>query len=260
MVTLTLGGVVFADFEIPEAINFGGAQALAVHQLPGGNRVIDAMGPDDADIRWSGRFRGSTAEERALLLDYMRRAGQQVLLTWSLQRFQVVIREFTANFQQAYEIPYSITCTVVLNETMAIATAGVGLIESLASDLASAVGLGGVINHAGINTAIQGVTTAFTNYRAGVPNTTNAIAGSTAAAEAPLLSTLQTSIAGAQTATKQAITATTISTTGPAAGGSPSAMAAALNGAASGFGQLDPLYQLSHVLGRMSVNAANVGN
>ena len=113
MTTLTLGGVVFADFEIPDAINFGGEQSLIVHKLPGGNRVIDAMGPDDADIRWSGRFRGPNAEERALLLDFMRRAGQQVLLSWSLERFQVVIREFTAHFQQAYEIPYSIACTVV---------------------------------------------------------------------------------------------------------------------------------------------------
>lgn len=261
MVALTLGGVVFADFEVPETINFGGEQVLAVHRLPGGNRVIDAMGPDDADIRWSGRFRGSNAEERALLLDFMRRSGQQQLLTWSLERFQVVIREFTATFQQQFEIPYSIACTVLINETMAIAQAAVALIDALASDLATAVELGGVINNSTINTALTGVGTAFTNYQAGIPNTTNAIAGTTAVAEAPLLSALQSSITSAQGATQSVIstTAGTVSGTGPAAGGSPSSMATTLNASASGLTQLDPLYQLSNVLGRMATNAANVG-
>ena len=51
MIALTLGGVVFADFEIPDSINFGGEQVLSVHQLPGGTRVIDALGPSDAEIR-----------------------------------------------------------------------------------------------------------------------------------------------------------------------------------------------------------------
>jgi hypothetical protein len=43
-VTLTLGGVVFADFEIPDSISSGGEQMLTVHKLPGGNRIIDALG------------------------------------------------------------------------------------------------------------------------------------------------------------------------------------------------------------------------
>src|SRR4051812_44013109 len=101
-VTLNLGGVVFQGFEIPESINFGGAQQLVVHKLPGGGRVVDAMGPDDADIRWSGRLRGSSAEQRAILLDFMRRQGNKVLLTWSLHRYQVVIKEFAADFRQSY--------------------------------------------------------------------------------------------------------------------------------------------------------------
>lgn len=261
-VVLTLGGVAFADFEVPATINFGGTHALAIHRMPGGNRIIDAMGPDDADIHWSGRFRGTTAEERALLLDFMRRSGQQALLTWSLQRFQVVIREFTANFQQSYEIPYSITCSVVLNETMALANIAVGAVEALASDLAAAAGLADIIDNATISTAVTGVTTALTNYQASVPNATNVIAGTAAVAEAPLISALQASITGAQTATHSAITTASGTTTGsgPAAGGSPSVMAAALSDSASGFGQLGTLYQLSHVLGRMAVNAANVGN
>src|SRR5579872_6570963 len=113
-VTLTLGGVVFQGFEIPETMPSGGDQMIALHKMPGGNRVIDAMGPDDGVIRWSGRFRGSGAETRALLLDFMRRQGQQQLLSYSLHRYQVVISHFEADFQYGgLEIPYSISCEVV---------------------------------------------------------------------------------------------------------------------------------------------------
>jgi hypothetical protein len=261
-VTLTLGGVVFTDFEIPEQINSGGKQMLAVHKLPGGSRVIDAMGPDNSEIRWTGRFRGSDAEERAGLLEFMWRQGQQVLLTYSLRRYQVVIDSFEANFQQAYEIPNSISCTVVLDETATIISAAVGFIESLASDLVSAAGLSDVIDNSTIDTALGGVTAAFSNYQAGVPNTTNAIAGASAVAEAPLVSALQTSITGAQAATQTNIaqTTATINTAPVIGGGSPSSMATDLTAAASGFSQLGNLYQLSSVLGRMGVNVANKGN
>jgi hypothetical protein len=177
MTTLTLGGVVFQDFEVPERINFGGEQALAVHRLPGGARVIDTLGPDDADIRWSGRFRGPTAEERAILLDFLRRSGSQQLLSWSFHFYQVVIKEFTADFQQSYEIPYSISCLVVTDLTQALIQAAVGLIDAIANDLLNAVGLGGTIGIPAINTALTGATVAFTNYQAGVPTSTNLAAG-----------------------------------------------------------------------------------
>lgn len=196
-VTLTLGGVVFQGFEVPATINSGGAQMLAVHKTPGGNRVIDAMGPDDSEIRWSGRLRGSGAETRALLIDFMRRQGQQQLLSYSLHRYQVVIKEFEANFEQSYEIPYRICCEVVLDETQALASLAVGFIEALAGDVVSALGLSGVISSSTINSAVTGVAAAASNYQAGVPNTTNAITGVTAVSEGQLLNSLQSSITGA---------------------------------------------------------------
>ena len=261
-VTLTLGGVVFQGFEVPSSINSGGDQALAIHKMPGGNRVIDAMGPDDSEIRWSGRFRGSSAETRALLLDFMRRQGQQQLLTYSLHRYQVIIRKFEANFEQSYEIPYSISCEVVLDETQAAASLAVGFIEAIAGDVVSALGLSGLITSSTINTAVTGVASAASNYQAGVPNTTNALAGVTAASEGPLLSSLQSSITGAQSATQAQIASTTagVSTSPVTAGGSPSAMAAALSNSASGFSQLSVLTQLSSTLSRMSKNTANAGS
>jgi hypothetical protein len=262
-VTLTLGGVVFQDFGIPETINSGGDQMLAVHKMPGGNRTIDAMGPDDGEIRWSGRFRGSNAETRALLLDFMRRQGQQQLLTYSLHRYQVIISKFEADFEYGgLEIPYKIACAVVLDETQALASLAVGFVEALASDVVNALGLSSVIPNSAINSAVTGVATAASNYQAGVPNTTNAIAGVTAASEGPLLSSLQSSISGAQSATQAGITSTTtgINTTPVVAGGSPATMASSLSGAASGFGNLNNLYQLSSTLSRMSTNTSNAGH
>jgi hypothetical protein len=262
-VTLTLGGVVFQGFEIPETINSGGDQMLAIHKMPGGNRTIDAMGPDDSEIRWSGQFRGSSAETRALLLDLMRRQGQQQLLSYSLHRYQVVVSRFEADFQYGgLEIPYTIACAVVLDETQALASLAVGFVEALASDVVSALGLSGAISSSTINTAVTGVATAASNYQAGVPNTTNAIAGVTAASEGPLLNSLQSSIAGAQSATQAGIVSTTagINTTPVVAGGSPTTMAASLTNTASGFSQLSSLTQLSSVLGRMATNTSNAGH
>jgi hypothetical protein len=260
-ISLTLGGVVFNDFEIPESINFGGEQMLVVHKLPGGKRVIDAMGPDDSDIHWTGRFRGPSGEQRAILLDYMRRQGNQILLSWGLHRYQVVIKEFKPDYRQAYEIPYSITCVVVLDEIQSLASTVVGFVEAMASDLVSALGLSSVISNSDITAAVTGVSTALSNYQAGVPNTTNLIAGTTAAIEGPLLNALQTSIAGAQGTVGTVIASTegTVSTAPVTSGGSPSIMATALSSASSAFGQLGNLYQLSSTLGRMSTNTSNVG-
>ncbi len=261
MTTLSLGGVVFQDFEVPEQINFGGEQALAVHRLPGGTRVIDSLGPDDADIRWSGRFRGPTAEERAILLDFMRRSGSPQLLSWSFHFYQVVIKEFTGDFRQSYEIPYSISCTVITDLTQALIQAAVGFIDAIAGDLLNAVGLGGVIGIPAINTALTGVAAALTNYQAGVPTSTNLITAGSAVATGPLLSALQTSIGGAQTATQTAIGSAngqfTANST-PAAGTSPAVAATALSNQTSAMTQLGQLYQLGGLLNRMNTNTGTM--
>src|SRR5580704_5491481 len=104
-VSLILGPILFADFEVPREIPFGGTQTLVVKKLVGGDRVIDAMGRDDMDIRWSGRFRGALAEGRARAVDQMRIAGQQQLLSWSTLLYLVVIDRFEATFEQPFEVP-----------------------------------------------------------------------------------------------------------------------------------------------------------
>ena len=58
---LTLGSIVFDGFEVPSRVEFGGEQQLAVHKLIGGARVIDALGRDDAALRWRGVLSGAEA-------------------------------------------------------------------------------------------------------------------------------------------------------------------------------------------------------
>jgi hypothetical protein len=160
--TLLLGPVVFRDFEVPERINFGGTQRLAVHELPGGARVIDALGRDDADIVFSGIFTGGDAMPRARALDELRALGTVLPLTWDVLTYSVVIRAFAAQYERAEWIPFRIACTVLRDEAAALAEAPLSLATSLLGDfsIAAAAALAGGVQLATARTAIsaQGAT------------------------------------------------------------------------------------------------------
>ena len=244
-VLLTLGGVVFDGFEVPDAIRIGGEQALVVHKLPGGSRTVDAMGADNADIPWAGRFRGAQAESRARVLEGYRKSGQVLLLRWSTYRYQVVVQSLHCDYQQPFEIPYTISCLVVADES-APALFGIPVLDELiGSDLGNALGLSdslGVVQIANaVATAQQAVTSAGT-LRSAPTSTLTQIGGTLAAAG----QVVGASIASAA-ATASAATPVT-------AGGNPAAMAAGLTSQASAFGQLSQLYQLSGTLARMTKN------
>jgi hypothetical protein len=121
-VFLKLGTFTFQNFEIPERINFGGMQSLAIHQLVGGQRIIDSLGRIDDDISWSGLFFESTATQRAQFLDQMRVSGNTFPLTFGQFNFNVIIKDFKCSFQRTYQISYSITCTVVQNMNLPLTT------------------------------------------------------------------------------------------------------------------------------------------
>jgi hypothetical protein len=102
----------FADNEVPENIAYGGTQKLAVHELVGGGRVVDALGAQPRDLEWSGWFLGAGAFERARQLDALRHAGVALELSLYHLRYRVFIASFTADFQRHYKIPYSVSLTV----------------------------------------------------------------------------------------------------------------------------------------------------
>ena len=140
---LLLGAVVFQSFELPERIGWGGSQRLTVHRLPGGARVIDAMGRDDAQIIWSGVFSGPDAGDRARLVDVMRAQGAVWPLTWDSFFYSAVISEFRAEYARVNWIPYRIACTVLRDEAQAVLGAAASLAADALGDIGAAAG-GGV--------------------------------------------------------------------------------------------------------------------
>lgn len=153
-----LGDFAFKNWEIPEKIPFGGAMQLAIHRYLGGGRVIDATGADPMDLSWSGRFQSGDASLRARRLDTMRSLGQVLDLAWDEFRFSVIIREFRADFERSYQVPYSITCAVVQDQTQPIyALPPPTPVESLESQLSDALTGGDELGDGGIKDALATV-------------------------------------------------------------------------------------------------------
>lgn len=251
-VFLRLGTVTFANFEIPEKINFGGSQALSVKQLVGGKRIVDAMGRVDDDITWSGIMFESTATQRAQFLDAMRVAGAPLTLTWGQFNYLVVIKSFRASFERTYQIPYEITCVVIqdLNKPFPF------LVPVLYNDailnlLTEAQDLAGVIANPSVSNAMTLVTAAIQE----VPNFNTASSAQVASvlvALGPAISTVNSVIATTNSSIFPAITA---SPTNSLLANSPTQFPTVTADVLSAdFLQLGNLYLLQSILGNMEVN------
>jgi hypothetical protein len=158
--TVWLGPLALRGFEVPDGILWGGRQRLAVHRLPGGARVIDAMGRDDAAISWSGAFSGPDAGPRARLADLLRAEGGAWPLAWDGFFFTVVVSAFRAEYAAANWIPYRIACTVLRDEAAGLVEDGLALAGDVLGDLAAAqgfgvAGLGGALAAAGAASALS---------------------------------------------------------------------------------------------------------
>ncbi len=186
---LLLGPVSFQDFEVPGRIVFGGRQRVAVHRMPGGGRVIDAMGRDDAPLVWTGTFSGPSAASRALQLDLMRAEGLAWSLTWDVFSYLVVVTEFTASYERANWIPYWVGCSVVADETAALAQVGLSLVQGVLADLASAGGFAGV--------DVSAATAALTGAGAVVPGSAAYAAATASLTAASAAATAALATAGA---------------------------------------------------------------
>ncbi len=152
---LLIGPVLLEAFELPSRVLWGGRQRLAVHRLPGGRRVIDALGRDDADIAWTGTFTGPDAMLRARAIDLMRGDGRVWPLSWGSFFYSVVVSRFEASYERENWIPYRIACTVLRDEAAAVAEAGLSLAEGVLADVAALSGGGfpgvaGVVDAAGL--------------------------------------------------------------------------------------------------------------
>lgn len=94
-------------------MRFGGRHRLAIHNLAGGKRVVERLGPDDGEIGFQGIFSGPNAEGRVRAFDSLRLSGAIVWLRCESFRRQVVVKSFIADYQSPWWIPYNASCVVV---------------------------------------------------------------------------------------------------------------------------------------------------
>jgi hypothetical protein len=119
----------------------GGGQRLAVHELIGGGRVVDALGSEAGKLSFSGVFSGVDAGLRAQILDAATVAGEQLPLIWDRFFYLVVIESFRTEYEKPWWIPFSISCEIVLDPAAVAATALVSAGNLIAGDIASAAAL-----------------------------------------------------------------------------------------------------------------------
>lgn len=251
---VTLGDFAFSRFEIPEKIPFGGAQILAVQKQIGGKRVIDAMGPDEMPLAWSGLFQGENALERARYLHRLRIAGKALPLNWDEFRYSVLIERFECDFERYYKIPYRITCLVVEDMTTPVTEiASAGIDESITDDMNDAMGLGDLIGDdilsgllGGLNTAIGAVS----SFATAAQSTISSVLAPIAAVQSRvglLISSVGNTVAN-------------VTTLGGVVPNNPlSQVASRLTGQAAAMTQLPQLYNLQSVMGRMTSNLGTIG-
>ncbi len=193
MPALTLGPIAFTTLEVPARIAFGGCQQLHVHTLIGGQRVIDAMGADDALISWTGVFSGADAVPRARALDALRIAGLEVALAWDAFLYTVIVSSFTARFERENWIPYSISCVVSFDEAVVAVQAAMSILGSVGLDIQSATAMGGLdLSMVGEALALPG---AASSGSADAATARSALADAAAGANAALLAASNSMIA-----------------------------------------------------------------
>lgn len=143
---LTLGGLQFDDFSTPDSIGAGGKQAMVVHKLPGGQRVIDTLGPDESQISWSGKFFSNNAFLMVQALDAMRASGAVVPLMFAGLHRNVLVESFSYQIRRLHLwIEYNIACTVVQNASQGnLGNAGPASGQLAANDLNAAGNIAGL--------------------------------------------------------------------------------------------------------------------
>jgi hypothetical protein len=251
--TVTLGDFEFAGMEVPESIPFGGNQALVVHRLIGGDRVVDAMGPDDAPLEWRGWFRGASALDRALYLDTQRKLGKPLTLTWSQLRYSVVISSFSADFRRPYEIPYRIACEVVEDLTAPVNVALPSSIDDVMDDdMGTANGLGDLIGDGQLSSLLGGLDASIKGVSS-FANASTSVINSVLAPIAAVQSRVSTLVASTGNSIQN------VGTLGGVLPGTPIGLSSsALATQVISFNKLPNLYSLQNVVGRMGANLGSV--
>jgi hypothetical protein len=243
---LSLGGFTFSGWSIPERISGGGKQRLAIHRLTGGARVIDVMGWDANKVGFSGRFRGAAAMSGIRLLETLARVGVPVVLSYWTNRYQVLVGEFSWQFERYYEISYTLSLEVLADLTQ---DAWQFATESLDDLFNADFSLLNLVIGAGSGLPVSLANVASAQAQIGVlqeatPSELLPL-GSTVAATSVQLQNLTSTFDAALPAG---------SAGGVGSTGDPAALASGLTAQAANFQQLAGSVQASAIVTRMQVN------
>lgn len=106
---MTLGSVLFDQFEVPEIIeSLGGTQAIAEHRFPGGTITQQRFGAYPSLLRWRGLLTGSNALFRMRELDRLRVAGEEVSFNYGDTFLLGLVVLFEASPRSQWLVPYRI--------------------------------------------------------------------------------------------------------------------------------------------------------
>lgn len=254
-VVLSLGDVTFADTEVPEHILVETKHANVVHKFIGGARQVDMLGADHAPIQWSGYLIGDNALDRALKLKGMNDTGLMLLLSWSEFLYQVAITGFTADFEREYQIPYSITCTVVQDLTGQPGQGAGDSFDALINgDMAAGNTLAASIGDSGLSGAMSSLNSAIgavSSFATAARSTLNSVLAPLAAAQAQVT----TLIASTEN------TLLSVTTLGGILPNNPiSTSVAKISSQINAMQNQTNLVNLSGVLGRMGANIGQINS
>lgn len=247
---LIVGNVEFTGLEVPESVSIGAKQQLVVHKLVGGKRVVDVLGLDYKNIRWSGWMTGATAGDRVTEIETLRDAGLPLNFNMDGYHFSVMIEDFEARFEHVYRRYYSIDLLVVSRLDAPITgNALAGTLDALInSDVGESLGLASVINSDSVTAGINSIKDAVSQ----VQGFANATIDTVQTVIRPLVATQ----AVVQSVISQVgASINDITTLGGLVPGNP-VSTAANNVLRQGeaLTQLAPLYQMQSVLDRLQKN------
>lgn len=246
--TLKLGDFEFGAYEVPTQLpGLGGVQAVAVHDLVGGGRVVDAMGAMPVDLSWAGLFFGAQALERARYVDSLRVAGRPLTLTWLDYRYQVVIANFAYSFMRFYRLPYQITCKVVTDATQPVTRQiPLSFDAAIMGDFNAANALSAVIGDGTLGSLMTTLQTAI-----------NAVSSFANAAQSTINSVL-TPLQAVRTQIQTLITSVGLTVTNVTSAGGILATPAGLQSRMNNMSELSNLYTLDALTARMHANLSIV--
>jgi hypothetical protein len=119
---ITLDGIPFRYFEVPEWVKYGGPARLIIHKQPGGARQIDSMGYDPGPIRFDGIMLSSDGKDRAEALYAKYIAGNKLEFVCGAFAAQVVISDLKINYKSKNYVEYNIELTEVVSASAVTAS------------------------------------------------------------------------------------------------------------------------------------------